>query len=186
MIQECPFPLVHGKSLAEACEPPPDFDLPDFRVVPVQEGIVVLIPVAMFEQESPKENTQGTVVSNATLGHLTNWEAVRNDNANRRRSRRVVPSARRPEKEAGEIDKDRQLASAFLRLRGLVGESPWTMSSTPYRDLRRSLAAAAADPNVCEDIDAALQSMPSLVGAMETFFAAIAMAASSEWWRLPV
>jgi hypothetical protein len=57
MTQENPFPLVHGKSLANACKPPLDLDLPDFRFVPVQEGMVVLVPVAMFKEETPRSGS---------------------------------------------------------------------------------------------------------------------------------
>jgi hypothetical protein len=186
MPQEDPFRLVHGKTLANACEPPLDLDLPDFRFVPVHEGIVVLVPVAMFKEETLNEHAKGALVPKSKLAHLRSWEVDPDDGADSRRPRQEVSGAAHgPGEEAAEGDKDRQLASAFSRLKGMVGESPWTVSATPYQDLDRSFAAAAADPNVSEDFAVALRSMPFLVGAVGTFFAAVAMAASAEWWRLP-
>jgi hypothetical protein len=152
MTGENPFPRVRGKQLAKACIPPLDLDLPDYRLVPAAEGIVVLVPAALFGDGMAGERSPRTVAS----------RAMHNS----------------PEK-------DSQLAGAFLRLKGLVAESRWTASLTPYRDLVRLFATAADNPEVTEDLDTALQSLPSLVGTMETFFSAIAMAASAEWQRLP-
>jgi hypothetical protein len=152
MTWENPFPMVRGKQLADACVPPLDLDLPDYRLVPAPEGIVVLVPAALFCEGMADEGSPRTAGSKATPDLL---------------------------------EKDSRLSAAFMRLKGLVSESRWTASLTPYGDLERSFAAAADNPNVTEDLTAAVLSMPSLVGVMETFFSAIAMAASAEWWRLP-
>lgn len=151
VTKEVPFPLVHGKSLAKACRPPLDLELPDYRLVPAHEGLAVLIPTTMFEDETPLGIRNGSVLEGGA-----------------------------------DIDKDQQLASAFLRLKDLVSHSEWTASSTPYADLDGTFAAAASDPRVCEDLEQAVRSMPSLIGAVDAFFAAIAMAASAQWWRSPL
>lgn len=153
MTQESPFPLVQGRRLADACVPPLDLGLPDYRLVPAPEGIVVLVPAALFGKGMAGDDGSPKAVAP-----------------------KAMPDA---------PDKDSQLARAFKRLKGLVAESQWTASLTPYRELERSFAAAADSPNVTQDLAAAVLSMPSLIGAMETFFSAIAMAASAEWWRLP-
>lgn len=148
---QIPFPLVRGKSLADACDPRLDLELPDYRLVQAPEGLAVLIPTAMLDGEWP-----ASVREQAAL------------------------------KEDPSQGKNEQLSSAFSRLNGLVSQSEWMKSSTPYEDLDRSFEAAGNDPDVREDISNAIATMPSLIGAVSTFFSAIAMAASAQWWRLPL
>jgi hypothetical protein len=61
MTERMPFPLVRGKSLADACDPRLDLELPDYRLVAAPEGLAVLIPTTVFEGEGPVMARKRTV-----------------------------------------------------------------------------------------------------------------------------